>query len=157
MWKSFPDVSSPFLSFRPVVDVQFSMLGHSRRHLSLHVLHWGAYGELGRAVAAVLKQNSSLQSLCLKADGTNLSDKTGVVLAQALTQNSSLSRCLVASVNSLPLSHPGQSFILVSFELEGARCARGSWLLMLLASDCHVLWIRVIERWLRYVLQHSRD
>lgn len=61
------------------------------RHLSLHVLHWGAYGELGRAVAAVLKQNSSLQSLCLKADGTNLSDKTGVVLAQALTQNSFLS------------------------------------------------------------------
>eukprot|EP00435_Cladocopium_sp_Y103_P060655 s755_g22.t1 len=96
------------------------------RHLSLHVLHWGACGELGRAVAAVLKQNSSLQSLCLKADATNLSDKTGVVLAQALTQNSSLSRFLVASVNSLPLAPAGHSFILVSFdELEGSRCARG--------------------------------
>ena len=106
-------VSRCFQPLRPVMAfVQLRMLGHSRRRLSLHVLHWGACGELGRAVAAVLKQNSSLQSLYLKADGTNLSDKTGVVLAQALTQNSSLSRFLVASVNSLPLSHPRQSFIL---------------------------------------------
>ena len=57
------------------------------------MLHWGVSGELGGTIAAILKTNSSLQSLSVKADSTNLADKTGVTLAQA-TQNSSLSRFL---------------------------------------------------------------
>ena len=56
--------------------------------------HWGASGEVGRAVADVLKQNSSLRSFCLKADDSNLQDKTGKLLAEALPQNSSLASFL---------------------------------------------------------------
>lgn len=65
-----------------------------RKHLTLHVQHWGTSGEVGRAVADVLKQNSSLRSFSLKADSSNLQDKTGKLLAEALPQNSSLASVL---------------------------------------------------------------
>ena len=57
--------------------------------MSLNVLDWGLGDELGVAMLAVLK-NTTLQYLCLNADRTNMSDKTGAALAQALTQNTSL-------------------------------------------------------------------
>lgn len=62
--------------------------------MTLHVQHWGTSGEVGRAVADVLKQNSSLRSFSLKADSSNLQDKTGKLLAEALPQNSSLASVL---------------------------------------------------------------
>ena len=61
----------------------------------MNAVDWGSAGELGVALATVLSQNASLESLCLKTDGTNFSDKTGTVLAQALTQNTSLASCLI--------------------------------------------------------------